>query len=55
MITTTQSTLEDRLTSIPLSALSNTFRDAILFTRRLGIPYIWIVMPTGEKVKFFAD
>ncbi|KAK4446338.1 het domain-containing protein [Podospora aff. communis PSN243] len=42
IITTTGSTLADRLTSIPLDLLSNTFRDAVLFTRRLGIRYIWI-------------
>ncbi|KAK0649894.1 heterokaryon incompatibility protein-domain-containing protein [Cercophora newfieldiana] len=42
IITTTQSTIAKRLTSIPLKSLSNTFRDAILLTRRLGIPYIWI-------------
>jgi hypothetical protein len=42
IITTTESTLAARLASIPLNLLSNTFRDAILFTRRLGIRYIWI-------------
>ncbi|KAK1756651.1 het domain-containing protein [Echria macrotheca] len=42
IITTTQSTLDQRLAGIPLEALSNTFRDAIMFTRQLGVRYIWI-------------
>ncbi|KAK0615590.1 HET domain-containing protein [Bombardia bombarda] len=42
IITTTKSTLPDRMREIPMHALSNTFRDAILLTRRLGVQYIWI-------------
>ena len=42
IITTTQSTLSRRLAGIPLEALSNTYRDAILFTRQLSIRHIWI-------------
>jgi hypothetical protein len=42
VITTTKSTLQDRRAGIPAQELSNTFRDAIMLTRRLGIQYIWI-------------
>ena len=40
VITTTKSTISARKADIPLSQLSNTFRDAILLTRRLGFEYI---------------
>ncbi|KAF6842763.1 het domain-containing protein [Colletotrichum musicola] len=42
IITTTRNTLPDRLSEIPIDQLSNTFRDAVFFTRRMGIRYIWI-------------
>ncbi|KAF5008720.1 hypothetical protein FDECE_5028 [Fusarium decemcellulare] len=42
IITTTQATLKDRQRGIAMEDLSNTFRDAVLLTRRLDIPYIWI-------------
>lgn len=40
--TTTQATLQERLQGIPESQLPPTFRDAVVFTRRLGYRYIWI-------------
>ncbi|KAG7045456.1 het domain-containing protein [Colletotrichum scovillei] len=42
IITSTKATLAQRQTGIRLTELSNTFRDAVLLTRRLGIKYIWI-------------
>ncbi|KAK4239753.1 heterokaryon incompatibility protein-domain-containing protein [Achaetomium macrosporum] len=39
---TTKKTLRSHLRKIPWESLPNTFRDAIRFTRALGIPYIWI-------------
>ena len=42
MATTTRATLASRLTSIPLSKLPKSFREAILITRRLGYAHIWI-------------
>ncbi|KAK0609495.1 heterokaryon incompatibility protein-domain-containing protein, partial [Immersiella caudata] len=42
IITTTKSTLAAYLEPIPIDVFLNTFRDAVLFTRRLGIWYIWI-------------
>ncbi|KAF2489412.1 HET-domain-containing protein [Lophium mytilinum] len=39
---TTPSTLEDRTTSISLTELPKTLRDAVIITRELGIPYLWI-------------
>jgi hypothetical protein len=39
---TTPSTLQDRTTSIPLTELPKTLRDAVIITRELGIPYLWI-------------
>ncbi|KAE9379674.1 HET-domain-containing protein, partial [Stipitochalara longipes BDJ] len=41
-LTTTTETLEQRLQQIPMSTLPKTFRDAITFTRGLGLRYIWI-------------
>ncbi len=41
-ITTTTTNLEQRHRSIPLSELSNTFRDAVTIARRLGVRYLWI-------------
>jgi hypothetical protein len=41
-LTTTSETLEQRLQQIPMSTLPKTFRDAITFTRGLGLRYIWI-------------
>lgn len=40
-ITTTE-TLEQRMDHIPWDTVPKTFRDAIIFTRRLGLEYIWI-------------
>ena len=42
LITTTQSTIKQRQTCIPLMDLQPTFQDAILIVRRLGIQYLWI-------------
>ncbi|KAI1272980.1 HET domain-containing protein [Xylaria sp. FL0933] len=42
IITTTRSTLEQRKSGIAWRELSQTFRDAIWLTRRLGVQYIWI-------------
>ena len=42
IITTTRSTLEKRKSGIAWHDLSQTFRDAIWLTRRLGVQYIWI-------------
>lgn len=42
IITTTRATLNDRKKAISSQELSNTFRDAILLTRRLGVDFIWI-------------
>lgn len=42
IITTTLSTIESRKACIDWEDLSNTFRDAITFTRSLGFRYIWI-------------
>ncbi|OIW28485.1 HET-domain-containing protein [Coniochaeta ligniaria NRRL 30616] len=41
-IKTTASTLQAFRTEIPWAELSNTFRDAVLITRRLGFRYLWI-------------
>lgn len=41
-IKTTTATLQQFQTEIPWNMLSNTFRDAILITRRLGFQYLWI-------------
>ncbi|APA14021.1 hypothetical protein SS1G_11161 [Sclerotinia sclerotiorum 1980 UF-70] len=40
--TTKNKTLQRRLVSIPFKTLPRTFRDAITFTRRLGLQYLWI-------------
>ncbi|CAD6443154.1 0ff965df-c0aa-415f-8b85-65222d292d4c [Sclerotinia trifoliorum] len=40
--TTKNKTLRRRLVSIPFKTLPRTFRDAITFTRRLGLQYLWI-------------
>ena len=42
IITTTNTTLQDRLETISLADLSNTFRDAVTVARRLGFRYLWI-------------
>lgn len=42
IITTTKSTLKDRQVGIKMEDLSKTFQDAVTFTRRLGVKYIWI-------------
>lgn len=41
-LTTTQSTLNDRTTAIPLEIIPRTFQDAIIISRRLLIKYLWI-------------
>ncbi|EKG19210.1 Heterokaryon incompatibility [Macrophomina phaseolina MS6] len=41
-IRTLQSNLKDHQSSIPLSTLPPTFRDAITIARSLNIPYLWI-------------
>jgi hypothetical protein len=41
-LTTTIANLKDHLDSIPMSTLPQTFADAVLLTRELGIKYIWI-------------
>lgn len=42
LLKTTTSTLEARKRSIDWPELSQTFRDAIIFTAKLGIRYLWI-------------
>ncbi|KAF4631841.1 hypothetical protein G7Y89_g6293 [Cudoniella acicularis] len=42
IITTTISTIDERKTGIPFSALSKTFQDSIILTHKLGVEYIWI-------------
>lgn len=39
---TTIETLEERMSHIPWDIIPQTFRDAIIFTRQLGLEYIWI-------------
>lgn len=39
---TTPKNLQSQLNKIPWSSVPQTFRDAILFTRALGLEYIWI-------------
>jgi hypothetical protein len=39
---TTQSTLDQRKRSIPITYLPKTFQDAIMITRGLGLQYLWI-------------
>ena len=41
-LTTSSDTLEDRKAGIPWDVLPRTFQDAITFTRRLKIRYLWI-------------
>lgn len=41
-LTSSKANLKDRMESIPISTLSQTFSDAVVLTRRLGIEYIWI-------------
>ncbi|OIW25269.1 HET-domain-containing protein [Coniochaeta ligniaria NRRL 30616] len=40
--TTTRETLADRKNGIPWESIPNTFRDAMEFTLKLGLEYIWI-------------
>jgi hypothetical protein len=42
IITTTRSTLEERMKAVEWTSLSKTFQDAIALTRALGFRYIWI-------------
>ena len=42
VIRTTKATLPQHLTRIPLSDLTNTFRDAVHVTRAVGVKHIWI-------------
>jgi hypothetical protein len=39
---TTKSTLEQRKQGIPMHDMPDTFRDAVIITRRLGIRHLWI-------------
>lgn len=41
-IRTTSGTLEQRKNCIPLSDFPETFRDAVILTRKLGVRYLWI-------------
>lgn len=41
-LTTTRKTIKKRMSTIPLSSMPRTVRDAVIITRRLGIRYIWI-------------
>lgn len=41
-LTTTKVSLQERLQAIPLASLPQTFRDAVLITRGLGLQYLWI-------------
>ncbi|CZR57953.1 uncharacterized protein PAC_07843 [Phialocephala subalpina] len=41
-LTTTKTSLSSHMQSIPLSMMPQTFLDAILVTRKLGIEFIWI-------------
>lgn len=42
MVTTTKASLATRMKQIPIEVLPKTFRDAVTFTRELGIQYLWI-------------
>ncbi|KAI8215487.1 hypothetical protein K4K52_006247 [Colletotrichum sp. SAR 10_76] len=42
VIQTTSLTIGDHLKELPLSKLPNTFRDAVIVTRAMGIQYLWI-------------
>ncbi|KAF0325102.1 hypothetical protein GQ607_007723 [Colletotrichum asianum] len=42
VIQTTSLTIGDHLKALPLSKLPNTFRDAVIVTRAMGIQYLWI-------------
>jgi hypothetical protein len=39
---TTSATLEEHLNKICWSSLPKTYRDAVVFTRRMGVQYLWI-------------
>lgn len=41
-LTTTKKTFEERLISIPLPTLPQTFQDAVVIARRMGVRYLWI-------------
>lgn len=42
VLTTTGKTLHERQASIPMTVLPQTVRDAIIWTRQLGLQYLWI-------------
>lgn len=42
IITTTTSTLAERIEGIAMESLSNTFRDAVEVTRQMNVRYLWI-------------
>lgn len=42
IITTTRDNIEQHSKEIPMTALSKTFQDAVIFTRELGVRFLWI-------------
>jgi hypothetical protein len=42
IVTTTEANIAEFSTSIALASLPRTFQEAIVFTRKLGIRYLWI-------------
>ena len=42
IITTTGATLTERMNGIDMNQLPRTFQEAIIYTRKLGIRYLWI-------------
>jgi len=58
IITTTRETLEERKRQIRPEDLSQTFKDAVEITRRLGVRYIWIdslCILQGDKEDWAAE
>lgn len=41
-LTTVTSNLKDRMDSIPMETLPQTFKDAVIITRNLGLRFIWV-------------
>lgn len=42
VLTTTEKTLQERQAGIPMTILPQTVRDAVIWTRQLGLRYLWI-------------